>query len=163
MPDDAGASEGGPNLEERVARLEQALSRFSHFVQAELRPDLGTSALRHEPGSFRQPYFVAKPPDKGFMKDDKEKEFQKDRKDRKEKDKEKDKDKEDQDKGVKDGRDWIQPDVPGGGGAAAGSLEDRIARLEAAIAQLTHFASAQPQPAGPADDPAHDPAPGDEP
>jgi hypothetical protein len=42
-------------IEERVARLEQLLSQLSHFIGAELRPDLSRGALKQEAAPGAKP------------------------------------------------------------------------------------------------------------
>jgi hypothetical protein len=44
------AAKASGSIEERVARLETAVSQLYHFIPAELRPDLSTGALSRESG-----------------------------------------------------------------------------------------------------------------
>jgi hypothetical protein len=50
----AGAQPMGSSLEERLARVEQALGQLMHFIQAEERPDLDRAPLQNEGDVGRQ-------------------------------------------------------------------------------------------------------------
>lgn len=46
---------GDLTVEERLTRIESAITQIAHFIQADLRPDLGQSALRSEPDAGEKP------------------------------------------------------------------------------------------------------------
>lgn len=46
---------GDLTIEDRLTRIESAITQIAHFIQADLRPDLGQSALKSEPDAGAKP------------------------------------------------------------------------------------------------------------